>query len=132
MNFDSSIYLEQETFDNTSDNGNIKVWIKIEGNNAEKIKISRSADIDDLKEQLFSDKETKRSYCVYYENREMPVGENIPLDTSSDRPIALKKNAGKSIVNFRYPDKGFKFLDLSIKTNDTQTLKATPAKQNHG
>ncbi len=65
--------------------------MQIEGNEPEKIKINRSADIDDLKKELFSEPSVKRSYRVYYKNEVLDAGEHVPLDTHRHQLLTLKK-----------------------------------------
>ena len=74
----------------TSNDAIISVWVQIEGNEPEKIKIDRSADIDDLKQMLFPEPSAKRSYHVYYKTERLDVGEHVPLDTHRHQLLTMK------------------------------------------
>ncbi len=69
----------------------IQVWVQIEGCDPEKVRVNQSADIDDLKQEVFSEPNIKRSYRAYYKNEVLDAGEYVPLDTHRHQLLILKK-----------------------------------------
>jgi hypothetical protein len=69
----------------------IEIWSQIEGYEQEKVILDSSADIDDLKERMLREKDVKRSYRAYYKKQQLNSGDQVPLDTTCDQPVVLKK-----------------------------------------
>jgi len=76
----------------TTTPGMIKVWVKINGNEPEKVEIRDDSDIDDLKNELFiRNKEEKRQYYSIFNNERLSSSTHVPNNTTCERPILLFK-----------------------------------------
>ena len=70
----------------------LKVWVKIENNEPEKVEIRSDADIDDLKSDLFvTVKEEKRQYYGIFKNKKLASSARVPHDTTGENPITFIK-----------------------------------------
>ncbi|UJR17001.1 hypothetical protein I4U23_003899 [Adineta vaga] len=66
----------------------IKVWVKINDNEPEKVEIQSDSDIDDLKNEIFIDnKEEKRKYYGIFNNERLLSSSHVPNDSTGERPI---------------------------------------------
>ena len=70
----------------------IKVWVKIDNNEPEKVEIRSDADVDDLKSELFfKNNEEKRKYYGIFNNEKLSSSASLPHDTTDERPIRFFK-----------------------------------------
>lgn len=96
----------------------IKVWVKLENNEPEKIEIRADSDIDDLKNELFlNKKEEKRQFYGIYNGMKVPSAAPVPLDTTGTNPVIFLR------INDTLPQ---------IPLNDVDTLLTTATQLNTG
>jgi hypothetical protein len=70
----------------------IKVWVKLEQYEPERVALHADADIDELKEAVLSGtQELKRNFCVLFKQEQLSPATLVPSDTSYDEPILLKR-----------------------------------------
>ena len=70
----------------------IKVWIKLNNYDPEKIEIISNADIDDLKSKVkFPANQDKREYSAWFNNQKLSSGVLVPQNTTTENPILLVK-----------------------------------------
>ena len=70
----------------------LKVWVKIENKEPEKVKVRSDADIDDLKSELLvTNKEEKRQYYGIFNNQKLASSARVPYDTTDKNPILFVK-----------------------------------------
>lgn len=77
---------------NVDNAAQVDVWVKLEVFQATKIKMNATSDIDDLKKATLNGQD----HCHFYEashlNQQLSPGEIIPLNTTSQMPVILKKS----------------------------------------
>jgi hypothetical protein len=70
----------------------IKVWVKIDNNDPEKVEIRSDSDVDDLKSELFNrNKEEKRKYYGIFNNEKLASSARVSHSTTGERPILFFK-----------------------------------------
>lgn len=68
-----------------------QIWFQFEGQQATKEPLGSISDIDDLKRMALKRQENRGLYQAFYRNREWGPGEKVPLNTTSDQPVILRK-----------------------------------------
>ena len=83
----------------TAASSQMKVWVKLEEYDPEKVLIKVGADIDDLKEVLKDIQVPKRNFYAFFQQSQLTPCAAVPSNTSCDDPIVIKqKQSPQTIV----------------------------------